>query len=104
MAGKQVLRNETRERLRLGNARHVAGLVRDPTSRPVPEPVIALGGADYVAARKALRDAPRRTGHKPHEATGGVAGGACGGDGALTGGTVRALGQGAGPLPPLGGR
>ena len=68
MAGKQVLRIETRERLRLGNARHVAGLVRDPTARPVPEPVIALGGADYEAARKALRNAPRRPGRRPHEA------------------------------------
>ena len=68
MAGKQVLRIETRERLRLGNARHVAGLVRDPTARPVAEPVIALGGADYEAARKALRNAPRRPGRRPHEA------------------------------------
>ena len=68
MAGKQVLRIETRERLRLGNAKHVAGLVRDPTARPMAEPVIALGGADYEAARKALRDAPRRTGRKPFEA------------------------------------
>ena len=68
MAGKQVLRIETRERLRPGNARHVAGLVRDPTARPVPEPVIALGGADYAAARKALRTAPRRPGRRPCEA------------------------------------
>lgn len=68
MANQQVLRIETRERLQLGNARHVAGLARDPTARPVPEPVVALGGADYTAARKALRDAPRRTGRKPHEA------------------------------------
>ena len=44
MAGKQVLRIETRERLKLGNARHVAGLARDATARPVPEPVVALGG------------------------------------------------------------
>ena len=68
MAGQQVLRIETRERLRPGNARHVAGLARDPTSRPVPEPVVTLGRADYAAARRALRDAPRRTGRKPHEA------------------------------------
>ena len=68
MAGKQVLRIETRDRLRPGNARHVAGLVRDPTARPVPEPVIALGGADYEAARKALRNAPRRPGRRPCEA------------------------------------
>ena len=68
MAGQQVLRIETRDRLRPANARHVSGLSRDPTSRPVAEPVVALGGADYVAARKALRSAPRRTGRKPHEA------------------------------------
>ena len=68
MAGKQVLRIETRERLRPGNVRHVAGLVRDPTARPVTEPVIALGGADYAAARKALRNAPRRPGRRPHKA------------------------------------
>ena len=44
MAGKQVLRIETRERLKPGNARHVAGLARDPASRPMAEPVIVLGG------------------------------------------------------------
>lgn len=68
MAGIQVLRIETRERLSLGNVQHVSGLSRDPTSRPMPEPVITLAGADYKAARKAVRSAPRRTGRKPHEA------------------------------------
>ena len=68
MAGKQVLRIETRERLTLGNALHAAGRSRDPTSRPMAEPVVVLGGADYAAARKALRTAPRRPGRKPHEA------------------------------------
>ena len=68
MAGKQVLRIEARERLQLANARHVAGLSRDPTSRPMAEPVVVLGGASYPAARTALRDAPRRTGRRPHEA------------------------------------
>ena len=32
------------------------------------EPVVVLGGADYAAARKALRTAPRRPGRKPYEA------------------------------------
>ena len=68
MSGQQVLRIETREKLRAGNVRHVSGLSRDPMSRPVAEPVVALAGADYKAARKALRSAPRRTGRKPHEA------------------------------------
>ena len=68
MAGTQVLRIETRERLQRANAQHVSGLTRDATARPTPEPVVVLSGADYAAARTALRTAPRRTGRKPHEA------------------------------------
>ena len=47
MAGKQVLRIETRDRLRLGNARHVAALVRG--ARPAVR-VRRLGSADGLGA------------------------------------------------------
>ena len=47
MAGKQVLRIETRDRLRLGNARHVAALVRG--ARPAVR-VRRLGLADGLGA------------------------------------------------------
>ena len=43
MAGKQVLRIETRDRLRLGNARHVAALVRG--ARPAVHALLCASGA-----------------------------------------------------------
>ena len=58
MAGKQVLRIKTRERLRLGNARHVAG----PGARPDG---VSGGRAGHSARRGGLRHGAQGSARPP---------------------------------------